>query len=402
MTTLVSDGQQKSGASAQTERRKNNSQEKPLNGMPQEGWCQLKQLSRTSVVDTFSRRQHSNDFIFARASYFRNRVLIIGLILLILSPLWAVFDFLVLPPEGRSVVITARIFLFLGLLATVVLAYRGRQQPQAIHFATASLLLLPIIFYLAVVLATPLENPLALLGYDFIPYMLTAMLAIFPLTLLEGLLLGLIFWLSELFALSFGGVVLSASGLQALWLLAAILCITLTASYFHLGLLLRLYREATHDALTGLLNRRAFMEASQRAFVSSKQSVAVLMLDLDHFKRLNDTHGHSVGDTVLQEFAKLLRQHSRLTDTAARYGGEEFAMVLLDVSLDDALAIAERIRLATEQMVVHDHEGQAVRVTVSIGATLLRSNETFSQGLRRADEGLYEAKKRSRNCVVGV
>src|SRR5699024_10596971 len=113
--------------------------------------------------------------------------------------------------------------------------------------------------------------------------MLTAMMAIFPLTLLEGLSLGLLFFAAQIYALWLGGLVLTAVGLQSLWLLAAILLITLTASYFHLGLLLRLYREATHDSLTGLLNRRAFINTlDQIVTAQSNHSAAVLMLDLDY------------------------------------------------------------------------------------------------------------------------
>ena len=196
---------------------------------------------------------------------------------------------------------------------------------------------------------------------------------------------------------------MSVHGLQTLWLLGAILVITVTSSYFHLGLLLRLYREATHDGLTGLLNRMAFIQAVEQVMATHRrESIVFMMLDLDHFKRLNDNYGHSVGDKVLQQFARIMRKEVRSIDYVARYGGEEFVIVLVGQSKDEAMAVAERIRASTESTIMQDHEGQEFNFTVSIGVASLEANESIAQAMRRADDGLYEAKRISRNCVVGV
>lgn len=357
----------------------------------------------TTFWDTFSSKRHSHDFVYARADYFRTRVGVIALIFLILTPFWALFDFFVLAENTRWLVIPARIIMTVGLIVTMVIALKTRKGTTHIFVATGLLFILPILFYLTVVIATSQEPPSDLPGYDFMPYMLTAMLAIFPLTLLEGLVLGLLFFLSQVYALHTDHVLLSVHGLQTLWLLGAILVITVTSSYFHLGLLLRLYREATHDGLTGLLNRMAFIQAVEQVMATHRrESIVFMMLDLDHFKRLNDNYGHSVGDKVLQQFARIMRKEVRSIDYVARYGGEEFVIVLVGQSKDEAMAVAERIRASTESTIMQDHEGQEFNFTVSIGVASLEANESIAQAMRRADDGLYEAKRISRNCVVGV
>src|SRR5690606_14332352 len=243
----------------------------------------------------------------------------------------------------------------------------------------------------------------SLVGYSFIPYMLVAMLAIFPFTLVESAALGLAIILLEAWALYATGALFTLAGLQAVWLLAALLVISITANYFQLALMLRLYREATHDPLTGLLNRGALLQAMEQFALNDPDARrALLIMDLDHFKRINDTHGHAFGDDILRHFAGVLRRSLRPADLTCRYGGEEFVAVLMDTDKDAALAIAENIRAQTEVSVLNDYDGEPVRYTVSIGVASFYPDETFLQATMRADNPLYEAKKTSRNRVVGV
>lgn len=164
-----------------------------------------------------------------------------------------------------------------------------------------------------------------------------------------------------------------------------------------------LLKMAMRDPLTGLLNRRAFerlLAKIQKRSRTRSRSVALLMLDLDHFKRINDTYGHEAGDVVLKQFAEQLDQVYRQQDICCRYGGEEFLLLLIDVTEQKALEIAQRTR-----MLLHEHVPQyndtAIPLTVSIGVAVT-TLEDFELGAvaRKADKALYRAKEQGRDRVV--
>lgn len=157
----------------------------------------------------------------------------------------------------------------------------------------------------------------------------------------------------------------------------------------------RLSRDALTDPLTGLANRRAFDAALGREVQLSHASgrpLSLVTLDLDHFKAVNDTHGHEAGDRVLMALAALLRQQVRSSDLPARWGGEEFVWLLPGASASAAGRAAERLRLA-----VVSHEFGCGRLTVSLGVATLRPGESGAALFMRADGALYRAKSLSRN-----
>ncbi len=160
---------------------------------------------------------------------------------------------------------------------------------------------------------------------------------------------------------------------------------------------------ATVDFLTGLVNRRSFMARMDEELARLKRfdipHASVLMLDLDHFKHVNDSHGHAVGDAVLKHFAALVRSELRQIDTGGRVGGEEFAILLLGADLAAAELFAERLRTKVADTPL-DHDGKFIPVTVSIGiATLAADDANSDAALSRADTALYEAKRSGRNRV---
>lgn len=161
---------------------------------------------------------------------------------------------------------------------------------------------------------------------------------------------------------------------------------------------------ATHDDLTGLLNRRAMldrMQLEQHRSLRSGSPLLIAQLDIDHFKAVNDTHGHAAGDLVLQSFADTVRRNVRDTDVLARWGGEEFVLLLCDTPAADAVALMERLRQAVQAMQVPVAQGgQPITVTVSIGLARHTPADPLAGTLERADRALYAAKAGGRNRVV--
>jgi diguanylate cyclase len=159
-----------------------------------------------------------------------------------------------------------------------------------------------------------------------------------------------------------------------------------------------LHELAHTDQLTGLHNRRTIIAAFESRSAGS-EGQALLMIDVDHFKSINDAHGHAAGDQVLRHIAGQLRNCIRSSDIAGRVGGEEFAVLLTASSLEEAAAAAERLRHAIERHRVHIHQ-LAIPVTVSIGVTWWRGSANFQEQFQAADKALYHAKRLGRNRVA--
>lgn len=162
----------------------------------------------------------------------------------------------------------------------------------------------------------------------------------------------------------------------------------------------KLQRLSRTDRLTGLLNRGYWEECLGIEFTRYQRyrhSTSLVIFDIDHFKKINDTYGHQAGDAVIREVAELTRAHTRATDISGRYGGEEFVVLLPDTELDGAFLFAERLRQAIQQKVVA-HGGQQIQFTISLGIALLSEDcARYEQLIERADTALYESKENGRN-----
>jgi diguanylate cyclase (GGDEF)-like protein len=166
----------------------------------------------------------------------------------------------------------------------------------------------------------------------------------------------------------------------------------------------RVYEQTVRDALTGLYNRGYFDErlvAEVSYGARHTSSLALLLCDVDHFKQINDAHGHPAGDGVLRSLADRLRKASRIEDVVARYGGEEFAILARGIDVRGANVFAERIRSTVAREPLRWEDGQ-VRVTVSVGVALFDPNNVRAahELLSAADEALYAAKNEGRNRIV--
>jgi len=163
---------------------------------------------------------------------------------------------------------------------------------------------------------------------------------------------------------------------------------------------------STKDELTGLYNRRYFMEFAERevtGVVRYGQDLSLLILDLDYFKQVNDTHGHPAGDAALKQTARLLKKSIRKYDLACRYGGEEFAVIMPNTGLTDARNFCERLRKKVENATVR-YGSEKIRFTVSIGLAqfIPEIDKSLAHLIKRADDGLYAAKHQGRNQVIAV
>ncbi|MBY5700529.1 sensor domain-containing diguanylate cyclase [Rhizobium leguminosarum] len=163
---------------------------------------------------------------------------------------------------------------------------------------------------------------------------------------------------------------------------------------------------AQTDLLTGLYNRRGFEVAASALLTQAEhgsRGISVVLFDLDHFKKINDVHGHDAGDAVLRQVAGIARQNFRSFDLLVRHGGEEFLALLPDSTPDDAAIVAERVRLAIEAAEIPLPSGDVLKVTASFGCAGRAnevSNRNFEDLVKRADLALYAAKASGRNCVV--
>jgi len=163
--------------------------------------------------------------------------------------------------------------------------------------------------------------------------------------------------------------------------------------------------ELMHDTLTATLSRRFILEtlSKQLAQLSRQpeRHLSIALMDLDHFKLVNDTYGHLVGDKVLYEFSRVVSSRVREQDYFGRFGGEEFLLILIEIAPEEALAVLNRIREAT-QLQIFTYNGKHIPLTVSIGFTPAHPDEKVDDLIERADAALYQAKQAGRNQVISI
>lgn len=161
--------------------------------------------------------------------------------------------------------------------------------------------------------------------------------------------------------------------------------------------------EGGHDPQTRMLNRRFMDTVLTREIGYSRKmrrKLTVVMIDLDHFKQINDRFGHAGGDIVLQKCGKLMLDMIRIGDFAFRYGGEEFLIALVEIGKEEAMTLAERLRTKIANTNIEVSEGENVNITASIGIAEFKGHPDYMQLVKSADEALYRAKQNGRNCIV--
>jgi diguanylate cyclase (GGDEF)-like protein len=361
------------------------------------GWSLL-----VNSADLLSTGNHDSDFSGSRAAFITIRVRILSLIYALLALIWIAIDYLTITGDVFSQVVIARLLLVSGFLL-LALWPRRLQSTRYARGRLLALVLLPCLFYIATRLQLNGTVDEAIqMAYALYPFVIVAQLAVFPLTLLEGVLLTLPTLASVGLTEYLLGSLWTMDALGQFWLLLLLIALSLWAEMSQLQMLLRLYRQATRDPLTGLFNRRMLLERLAVEVERARRyqrDLSVLLFDLDLFKRINDRHGHLVGDLVLCRFVALVGENMRSSDLAGRYGGEEFLAILPETSLEAAQDVAERIRGACHAAGVTNGSGAAVPFTTSIGVAQMAGREDETQLLERADQALYAAKAAGRDKV---
>ena len=359
-----------------------------------------------SLGDLLGTKRHSPDFTGSRAEHMHWRLRLLTLALAVTTPSWIIVDIATLHGSDAAQVIALRVLVTCIFSAIFLL-------PVNLHSLFAARLRLGLIiltgaaFYLTsrMLLNGSMDEAGIISGYSFIPYLMVAMLALFPLTVIEGILATAMVFLTVVVAEILLGTLNSLESLGQLWLIGLLSAFSVAAEVTQLQMLLRLYRQATRDPLTGLLNRRALSELIGGEVIRSRRydrKLSILLFDLDRFKRINDNYGHLIGDLVLKEFSALLLRELRQIDTVGRYGGEEFLVVLPETNLVSATELAERIRTVIEDSPAISAEGQIINYTTSIGVTELTLEEEIESAIKRVDDCLYRAKEEGRNRVVAT
>ena len=166
-----------------------------------------------------------------------------------------------------------------------------------------------------------------------------------------------------------------------------------------------LQRQSIMDYMSGLYNRRHFMTVAKEVEKGLQEKpeteVCLILGDIDNFKQINDTYGHAVGDQAIKKTAEVLLQTLRDSDLVCRIGGEEFIAMLKNISFENALKIAERVRHNISEVILENGDNPPIRFTISIGASLWHPDEDIDSVMNRTDQALYQAKSSGRNCVIG-
>lgn len=356
-------------------------------------------VDRHALSDLISTKLHSDDFIATRTSYITIRLWFMCMFFALSVPIFSGFDFVLFPNAEALALLAARIVLSLSLFSLAYLL-KIRALVNTVRLVMPLAFLSPMIFYVAsMMIVSDLPKDEIPSIFAMLPYFILAMLGLFPLTISGGVIVVVCilipFTSYEIFFVDQSIWLL----VNSIWLFLLFAGISLWLQVGQLSMLMKLYRESTVDPLTKLINRRVLLRLAQRSN-EGQQVYSLIMFDLDRFKRINDNHGHAVGDKVLVNVAKVIQEELRTTDIVARFGGEEFVAVLPNIELSDAKNIANRVALSISRQSVILDDNAELKVTSSVGVTQRRQGETLDETLKRADDLLYFAKNNGRDQVI--
>ncbi len=347
-------------------------------------------------------RRHTVLLTQRRATMIVNRVRLFAFLFALLTPLWSLVDLVVFPLSLWLSLAVSRI----GVCAAFIwllLMYKPSGSLFDAYRAIGILFAIPTAFYivshtiLGFYQLSSLSAAVAA-GYAFLPFVLMAGLAIFPLTLVENAVLVVIILLAQAFAGALSWTVLSwPSFAGAFWLLMLIGAVTSMAGMSQLAFMIALVRQAIRDPLTGAFSRGSGEEILRLQWDSAQRqngALAVAFIDLDHFKALNDTFGHEAGDHALIEASRILQQGLRGSDTLVRWGGEEFLLIMPGTASKQAVQALERV---LQGGFGQRPDGTPLTASIGLGERSQDAAADYRALLEQADRRMYQAKAAGRN-----
>lgn len=365
----------------------------------------LSEMEPQEISWLVSSRQHISLLSRRRFSMIISRVRLVAGLFAVLTPLWIVADVLVFPPKVWVDLVIARLVATLAFIA-ILMALKKLQHIRHVYFALASLLAVPTAFFLytyqhmALFQMHGLEAAFAT-GYAFLPFVMLAGLSVFPLTLSESIIFS-----SPLLGMELVAALMNLPGLDwapvaaTFWLLVLIAAVSALAGISQLSFMIVLVREAIRDGLTGCFSRQSGEELMELQFSLAQRSrgpLVVAFIDLDHFKRINDTWGHDTGDRILKSAVSHIRETLRTGDMLVRWGGEEFVLLMPATSLDAASAALSRLQLTG---IGEGPDGSRVTASIGVAERLQDRAENWHALVELADNRMYQAKHAGRNRIV--
>jgi len=351
-------------------------------------------------------RRHVALLARRRAEMIISRVRMIAGLFAILTPLWIVIDLLVFSWPATILLVIGRTATTIAF-AMLALSFRKTIRMREAYKALAIMFSIPTLFFIyshPLLSHFDMAGPAAAIaaGYAFLPFVMVAGLSVFPLTAVEAALFAMPVLSAEaLVALLQLDMLNWSSHLGAFWLLFLIATVAALAGMSQLSFMMSLVRQATHDGLTRCFSRTSGEELLDIQFHIASRSgahLSVVFIDLDHFKKINDTYGHNAGDRVLRQVADTLRANLRSGDILMRWGGEEFVIVLPDAGGATAAAAVARLQdigLGTRP------EGGPLTASIGIAERIADQAKDWHALVEIADQRMYEAKLAGKNRCVG-
>ncbi|OHC61762.1 MAG: diguanylate cyclase [Rhodocyclales bacterium RIFCSPLOWO2_02_FULL_63_24] len=366
----------------------------------------LVEMSGQELAWLFRPGGHLSLLAARRTTIVVTRVRLVAGLFAVLTPLWVVIDIAAFPAEVWHGLVAARLAAT-GAFAAILVALRRMDSMSDAYRALGMLLAVPTSFFLfsyqhmAQFELHGVQAAFAA-GYAFLPFVMLAGLSIFPLTLIESLSFATPMLMMQVVAAALRWPIFDWPTVAAsFWLLLLITAVSALAGLSQLGFMIVLVRESIRDRMTGCFSRHSGEELIELQFVLAERSqtpLAVAFLDLDHFKQVNDRHGHDAGDQALIGAASQMRLQLRTGDMLTRWGGEEFLVIMPNTNAMQAGHALQRVRQAG---LGRRPDGTPMTASIGIAERLADAAADWRQLVEKADARMYEAKQGGRDRIVG-
>lgn len=364
-------------------------------------------MTMSEIFDLFLPTRQSAFVQRRRSLLILSRVRLVAATFAVLTPLWIPVDLIIFETTLAMYLAALRVMASIAFVL-LALSYRGSDSVAVARWGLVWLLTIPTVFFLIshpllaqFAINDPAQQVIAA-GYAFLPFVMVAGLSVFPITALEGALLGLPMVVAYFLTGTLGYQLLPfASHLGAQWLLLLLAMVATLSGMSQLHFMSQLVDQSSHDGLTRAYNRRVGEEMLVQQFVTamrSKTPLSLAFVDLDNFKSINDKYGHEEGDNALRNASTSLRKVLRRGDILIRWGGEEFLAVMPNTDPAGAAIAIARLRSAGLGM---RPDGRPLTASVGVAERIADGTESWNELVERADHRMYAAKQSGKDRVIG-